>query len=213
MDFEHARERLLHLPAELPGPPLRLDPSVLTEGRLAPGMQRDTSRPPRHAAALVLLFPAADGEAYVVLTVRPGGTHVHAGQVALPGGKREAADIFPEGTALREAHEEVGLDVDAAGVTTVGVLETVDVRVSGFLMVPVLAVAVRAPALVADKREVAELLTVPVSHFLPGAPIELVEEIRDGWSLRYGAFPVSGHRVWGATGRVLGQLGAVLGAD
>ena len=56
------------------------------------------------------------------------------------------------------------------------------------------------PALVADAREVAELLTVPVSHFLPGAPIEMVEEERDGWSLRYGAFPVAGHHVWGATG-------------
>jgi hypothetical protein len=77
-------------------------------------------------------------------------------------------------------------------------------------MVPVLAVAARTPALVADEREVARLLTVPVSHFLPGAPIEMVEEERDGWSLRYGAFPVSGHHVWGATGRVLGQLGAVL---
>jgi 8-oxo-dGTP pyrophosphatase MutT (NUDIX family) len=186
---------------------------VRTEGRLAPGMQRAAGMPPRHAAALVLLFPAADGEAHIVLTVRPGGTHVHAGQVALPGGKREPADLFPEGTALREAREEVGLDVDAAGVTTMGVLETVDVRVSGFLMVPVLAVAARAPVLVADAHEVAELLTVPVSHFLPGAPIEMVEEEREGWSLRYGAFPVSGHRVWGATGRVLGQLGAVLAAD
>jgi len=57
------------------------------------------------------------------------------------------------------------------------------------------------------------LLTVPVRHFLPGAPIEIVEEERDGWILRYGAFAVSGHRVWGATGRVLGQLGAVLAAD
>jgi hypothetical protein len=52
---------------------------------------------------------------------------------------------------------------------------------------------------------------VPVRHFLPDAPIELVEEDRDGWRLRYGAYPVAGHRVWGATGRALSQLGAILG--
>jgi 8-oxo-dGTP pyrophosphatase MutT (NUDIX family) len=175
------------------------------------GPARDS--PPRQAAALVLLYPDAAGEAHLVLTVRPGGDHVHAGQVALPGGKREERDVFPEGTALREAAEEVGLDVAAAGVETLGQLDIVDVRVSGFLMVPVLAVARDEPTLVPDDREVAELLRVPVRHFLPDAAIEMVDEERDGWQLRYGAFPVQGHRVWGATARVLGQLGAVLAAD
>ena len=94
-----------------------------------------------------------------------------------------------------------------------GVLETVDVRVSGFMMVPVLAVAERQPELVADAREVADILTVPVRHFLPDAPVEIVDEDRGGWILRYGAYPVAGHRVWGATGRALAQLGAVLGPD
>ena len=93
-----------------------------------------------------------------------------------------------------------------------GLLDVVDVRVTGFLMVPVVAVAERQPHFVADPREVAALLTVPVRHFLPDAPVEVVEEERDGWRLRYGAYPVQGYRVWGATGRVLGQLGAVLSA-
>jgi len=52
---------------------------------------------------------------------------------------------------------------------------------------------------------------VPVSAFLAGVPIEAVEEERGGWRLRYGAYPVAGYRIWGATARVLGQLGAVLG--
>ena len=77
--------------------------------------------------------------------------------------------------------------------------------------VPVVAVAAREPTLVASPREVAEILRVPVRHFLPEAPIEVVEAERDGWQLRYGAFPIGRHRVWGATGRILGQLGAVLG--
>jgi hypothetical protein len=40
-----------------------------------------------------------------------------------------------------------------------------------------------------------------------------VEEDRGGWALRYGAYAVAGHHVWGATGRALAQLGAVLGPN
>ena len=213
MRFELARERLLDLPAPLPPPRADIEAHVLQSGRLPRGGRRDDDGPARDAAALVLLYPDVVGETRIVLMLRPSGDHVHAGQVALPGGAREVDDAFPEGTALREAGEEVGLDPAAAGVTTLGVLETVDVRVSGFMLVPVLAVAEREPRLVADAREVAAILTVPVRHFLPHAPVETVEEERGGWRLRYGAYPVAGYRIWGATARVLGQLGAVLGRD
>ena len=67
-----------------------------------------------------------------------------------------------------------------------------------------------ADSRVADRHEVASILLVAVRHFLPDAPIEIVEAERDGWRLRYGAYPVGGHQIWGATARVLGQLGAVL---
>ena len=213
MRFELVRERLTRLPTPLPWPRAELEAHVLQSGPLPPGVRGGFRGRIRDAAALMLLYPDATGEARIVLMVRPGGDHIHAGQVALPGGAREDGDVFPEGTALREAAEEVGLDADAAGVTTMGRLDTVDVRVSGYLLVPVLARAERAPRLVADPREVAGLLTVPVRHFLPDAPVELVEEDRDGWRLRYGAYPVAGHRVWGATGRALSQLGAILGGD
>jgi hypothetical protein len=93
------------------------------------------------------------------------------------------------------------------------VLDVVDVRVSGFLMTPVVAIARRQPALVPDPREVASIVLAPISAFLPDAPIETVEAPRDGFRLRYGAFVVQGHHVWGATARVLGQLGAVLGNE
>ncbi len=213
MRFEVARERLLRLPSPLPPPRAEIEAHLLKTGHLPRGARRDLGGPVRDAAALVLLYPDAAGEANLVLMVRPSGDHIHAGQVALPGGAREKGDVFPEGTALREAHEEVDLDVEAAGVMTVGLLDTVDVRVSGFMLVPVLAVAEREPQLVAAEREVAAILRVPVGHFLPDAPVETVEEDRGGWLLRYGAYPVAGHRVWGATGRAVSQLGAVLGRD
>lgn len=210
MHIDTVRRRLADLPSPLPPPRPEIEAHILRQGPMPPGARRGPDGPVRDAAALALLYPEADGEAHIVLQVRPSGDHIHAGQVALPGGKREPEDQFPEGTALREAAEEVGLDVVAAGVTTMGVLETVDVRVSGFWLVPVLAVAERTPTFVADEVETADILTVPVRHFLPDAPVKIVEEDRDGWVLRYGAYPVAGHHVWGATGRALAQLGAVL---
>jgi 8-oxo-dGTP pyrophosphatase MutT (NUDIX family) len=212
MRFDLARERLSHLPSPLPPPRADIEAHVLRRGVVPEAVRRSLAGPVREAAALVLIYPDATGEANIVLMVRPLGDHAHAGQVALPGGKRERGDRFPDGTALREAAEEVGLDPVAADVHVLGLLDVVDVRVTGFLMVPVVAVAERQPHFVADPREVAALLTVPVRHFLPDAPVEVVEEEREGWSLRYGAYPVQGYRVWGATGRALGQLGAVLGA-
>jgi 8-oxo-dGTP pyrophosphatase MutT (NUDIX family) len=211
MRFDLARALLDPLPEPLPPARADIAAHVLGSGPLPGSRRRDWEGAPREAAALVLLYPDARGEAHVVLMLRPAEDRVHAGQVALPGGKREADDDFPAGTALREAAEEVGLDVAQAGVTVLGRLDVVDVRVSGFLLVPVVAVAEREPLLVADPGEVAALIRAPVRHFLTGAPVEVVEEMREGWHLRYGAYPVLGHRVWGATARVLGQLGAVLG--
>lgn len=160
-----------------------------------------------------VLVPVVDRpDPGVILTLRPETMRRHAGQISFPGGAADPGDDFPEGTALREASEEVGLDPVAAGVRVVGRLELVDVRVSGFLLVPVVALAAREPVLRPDPREVAAILHVSVDHFLPQAPIEIVEAERDGWRMRYGAFPVGEHRIWGATARVLGQLGAVLGS-
>lgn len=212
MKLDEVRSRLVRMPSPLPAPPRGIDARVIGQPGTLPAWIRDAQRePPREAAALALIFPDAEGEAFVILTERPSGDLRHAGQISLPGGRIDPGDDFPVGTALREAREEVGLDAEAAGVEVMGTLDVVDVRVSGFLLTPVVAVARRLPALVPDPREVASIILAPISAFLPGAPIEVVEAQRDGFRLRYGAYAVQGHQVWGATARVLGQLGAVLG--
>jgi 8-oxo-dGTP pyrophosphatase MutT (NUDIX family) len=134
--------------------------------------------------------------------------------MALPGGRSEPDDDGPAETAMREASEEVGLDPVASGVRVIGELEEFWIPVSGYRVTPVLAVAERRPHVLAAEAEVAEVLWVPIDAFLPGAPIEMVETtvrtVSGAFPLRFGAFPVGGHRVWGATARILGQLGALL---
>lgn len=213
MRLTEAIGRLEPLPAPLPLPTRAIEPRVLWRPGAAglPSWATDGGPPStREAAGLLLLFPDADGEARVLLTERTRELR-HGGQVSLPGGRREPADDFPAGTALREAAEEVGLDPVAAGVRVLGLLDVVDVRVSGFLLTPVLAVAERTPRVAPDPAEVTAILVPPVDIFLADAPVTVAELERDGLRIRYGGYPWEGRHVWGATARVLAQLGAVLG--
>jgi 8-oxo-dGTP pyrophosphatase MutT (NUDIX family) len=175
---------------------------VFTDGRLRPRLAPTTTARP--AAVLALVFPDPDGLARIVLTERLAYDGHHSGEVSLPGGKAE--------TALREAREEVALDATAAGVRVLGTLGEVFIPVSDFRITPIVAIADRAPGLAANRDEVARILTPPVAAFLPGAPIEIVERRIGDWPLRYGGYRIDGLHVWGATARILGQLGAVLGA-
>lgn len=208
MRYEEAAARLAALPDPLPAPPAVLMPVLRATGQRRPTSGGVGSARP--ASVLVLVVPGDAGEALVVLTERVAYGGVHSGEVSFPGGKREPDDADHVATALREAIEEVALDPVAARVEVLGMLDQVWIPVSGFRITPVLAVARVRPALSPQPSEVARIVEAPVSAFLPGARIDVVERrIRD-WDLRYGVYPVAGLEVWGATARILGQLGAVL---
>ena len=212
MRFEAVETRLAAFPAILPPPSEALMPVVLGEGP-----QRRTRREPppgravRPAAVLVLLYPDPVGDARLVLIERTDGGGHHSGEVSFPGGKAETNDPDLVATALREASEEVGLDPAAAGVRVVGQLDRLWIPVSDFQVTPIVALAARTPRLVPQPFEVARILEPSVATFLPGVDVPIVERRVSGWDLRYGHYEVDGASVWGATARVLSQLGAVLG--
>lgn len=158
------------------------------------------------------MFPDAGGEARLVLTERMSYDGHHSGEVSFPGGKAEPADGGdPAVTALREACEEVRLIAADHDIRVVGRLDEVFIPVSDFRITPVVAIAEAEPALVAHAGEVARILTPPMDAFLPDAPVEIVERTIGDWPLRYGGYRIDGLHVWGATARILGQLGALLG--
>jgi 8-oxo-dGTP pyrophosphatase MutT (NUDIX family) len=212
VQFAEAVARLRNLPDVLPPPPEALMP-VRTDGVTdwRPRVSLD-SLAVRPASVLVLLFPDETGEALVVLTERVDRGGHHSGEVSFPGGSAEPDDVDIAATALREAAEEVSLDAAAAGVTVIGQLEAFWIPVSNFRVTPILATAARRPELVANPAEVARIVEAPLAAFLSDGEIEVVERDVRGWSLRYGGYRIDGLHVWGATARILGQLGALLGA-
>ena len=214
MRFDAVVERLASLPDVLPAPAAALMPVILGDPEANDRQSPPRTPPPgsagRPAGVLVLLHPGDDGETLVVLTERVTRDGHHSGEVSFPGGKAEPHDADLVATALREAAEEVALDAEAAGVRVVGLLERFWIPVSDFDVTPVVAVAARRPVLVAAPDEVARIVEPPIARFLPGAPIAIVERTIGAWPLRYGAYEVDGLSVWGATARILSQLGALL---
>jgi len=209
--FDEVVRRLEPLPARLPEAPAALLPVIVDDAGVRPRPSwpapDGTSRP---AAVLVLLYPDDAGEARVILTERTDLGGHHSGEVSFPGGRAEPHDADIVATALREAAEEVGLDVREAGVRVLGTLPDQWIPVSNFTVTPVVAVAARRPSMTPQPSEVAAILDAPVGAFLPDGALVMVERELRGWNLRYAAYPIDGLNVWGMTARVLGGLGAHL---
>jgi 8-oxo-dGTP pyrophosphatase MutT (NUDIX family) len=201
------------LPDVLPAPPEALVPVRIGGApwkAAAEGMA--TARP---AGVLVLIAPDSAGAARVLLIERTSYDGHHSGEIAFPGGAAEAGDADLAATALREASEEIGLDPQAIGLRVIGELEPFWIPVSNFLVTPIVALADRLQPWRPDAREVAQVIEAPLAAFLPDAPITTIERDVREWRIRYGAYALDelteGLAVWGATARILGQLGAVLG--
>ena len=166
---------------------------------------------PKASAVLIALYEE-DGDTRVILTRRSLALRNHTGEVSFPGGRSDSGET-PEQTALREAHEEIGLDPGL--VSFVGELDHVWTLVSASYIVPKVAVlAARPERLAANPHEVDTILHVSLDELT--APDVHRCEIWSRPPQRYEVnfFFLFGDTVWGATGRILRQLLCVsLGLD
>jgi len=153
----------------------------------------------RPSAVLVALEP----ERGVWLTRRSGMMPNHAGQVSLPGGKVEPGDASVEAAALREAHEEIGLD--PAAVEILGRLDDY-ITGTGFHIAPVVALVPRGVELHVASAEVEEIFCLPFADLMdPELPRARLTHLHGADRVFY-VWPHEHHVIWGATAEILRTL-------
>jgi 8-oxo-dGTP pyrophosphatase MutT (NUDIX family) len=145
----------------------------------------------------------------VLLTQRTADMPSHAGQVAFPGGRRNADDIDAAATALRETEEEVG--IPARFVEVVGAVDLYRTG-TGYEITPIVGIVTPGFTVRADPREVADVFEVPLGHFLDEVNHKIDSRQWQGRERRYYAMPYGERYIWGATAGMLKNLHFILTA-
>jgi 8-oxo-dGTP pyrophosphatase MutT (NUDIX family) len=165
----------------------------------------------RKAGVLVLLFPEKD-DWHVALMERSSHNpnDRHGGQISFPGGSFDPEnDPSLLHTALREAHEEMGIEPKEAEV--LGALTDLYIPVSNFHVFPFVACLRAAPVFVPQEEEVSAILTAPISFFTDEKSVQITELVLGGnFVLKdVPCFMVEGRVMWGATAMIMSELTAV----
>ena len=167
-------------------------------------------RAPAHASVLIALVPRRENT--VLLTQRTEHLTDHPGQISFPGGRVEPTDADAAATALREAHEEIGLE--SSFVDVLGAMPTYTTG-TGFIVTPVVAFVRPGFHLKADPFEVAEVFEAPLAFLMNPAnhrrhAIEVAGVRREFLSIPWDGLDEQGrprrYFIWGATASMLRNL-------
>ncbi len=162
----------------------------------------------RQASVLVPLYVDA-GELWTVLTKRTDTLPSHRSQIAFPGGGRELKED-PWAAAVREAHEEIGLDPKL--VLPLGHLDEQE-SPAGFRVIPCVGAIPHNFEAIPNAGEIAEVFSLPLAAF---ANPRLVEERTvkiNGVNRQIRIYHIGNRQIWGLTARVLQNLLARLGME
>ena len=199
--FDRARKALTltvppaltdHALTDFPRGDLDRDPAVWEEAGVK------ATRP-----AAVLVGVVDHPEPSVLLTLRTSDLPSHAGQVAFPGGKIDAADASPLAAALREAQEEIGLGAEL--IEPIGYLDLY-LTFTGFRILPVVARVIPNFSLEINASEVADAFEVPLAFVMDEANHARKSRDWKGVTRHYYEMPFGERYIWGVTAGILRNL-------
>jgi len=197
----------------LPGPPaaavapgqdpVRARLSALA-ARVALGPAADTTDGDRsgwQAATALVLAPGADDVEVAIIERSRRRGDIWSGHLALPGGRREAADTTLAATAARETREEVGLQLGAP----IACIAHRRARVRSGIVACYAFALERPMGMTPQPREVANAWWVPLGHLT--AP-DNASSIRHT-GVRFPAIDINGRPLWGLTLHLLEHFAAL----
>lgn len=147
-------------------------------------------------ASVLIPLVERDGVLNVILTKRTEKLKSHSGQIAFPGGKIDADDASPEAAALREAWEEIGLDINE-----VEILGRLPDYYSGsrFIIAPVIGYVNETAGFEINADEVEYMFEVPLSFLMNPENHILGSRSFNEREIQYYEMPYDGHHIWGVT--------------
>jgi 8-oxo-dGTP pyrophosphatase MutT (NUDIX family) len=156
------------------------------------------------AAVLVPVVRQAGEPDRLLFTERRHDLSTHAGQIAFPGGKRDAVDTDSASTAVRETTEELG--IEPAAIEVLGLLDDVPTP-TRFVITPVVAMLLGPLAMVPNPAEVASVFAAELPALAePARYSHNGERSFLGVTYAMHEYRWEPHRIWGATARMVHQL-------
>lgn len=164
-----------------------------------------SSRNPRKAAVMALMYPNDLGEMIMIFMLRKTYKGVHSNQIGFPGGKVEDEDHTMLDTAFRETYEEIG--VSENHITILKELTEVYIPPSNFLVQPYLGVLNKKPLYTLEEKEVERLIEIPLKTILNDAYISS-KKLKTSYAneIEVPVFEFDDEIIWGATAMMLSEI-------
>ncbi len=188
-------------------------PGVEAHQRLAPQGRKaglpdfsGTNKEVKTACVMLLLYPQQNQSMIILIERAEAG--LHAGQIALPGGKMEPGETELQ-TAIRETREEIGVSLAEAQVWSR--LTAVYIPPSNFIVHPFFTVLQEKPTFRLNSGEVKRIIELPLDGF-HGKKNLAEKEFRSSRGTRVLApcYSLGGIEIWGATAMILSEFTSLL---
>lgn len=162
--------------------------------------KRSINFPGYRKAAVMMLFFEKNGKPHVLLQLRTDRVSTHKGQVSMPGGSFDSTDRDLLQTALRETHEETGIDPSL--IEVIGEFDEY-ISIMGFQVNVFTGALNREVEYKACDDETEQLLEVPFSLFYNEEYYKCEKLTHEGREFDVYYYDFNGITVWGMTARIL----------